>query len=84
MRQAFGAIGGESVDPSQKARILAEGIAAAMNCAAWGVLQGIYAVVLLFFLRRSLPDDDGTRDPSVTPRGKISGPYSPPGGDAPE
>ena len=39
--KAFGAVGGENVDPSQKARVLAEGIAEAMNCtavglAAWG------------------------------------------------
>jgi biopolymer transport protein ExbB/TolQ len=34
--KSFGAVGGESVDPSQKARILAEGIAEAMNCTAFG------------------------------------------------
>ncbi|HVY32467.1 MAG TPA: hypothetical protein VHB79_38280 [Polyangiaceae bacterium] len=32
MIKAFGAVGGEGVDPSQKARILAEGISEAMNC----------------------------------------------------
>ena len=31
---SFGAVSGESVDPSQKARILAEGISEAMNCTA--------------------------------------------------
>ena len=35
--KSFGAVGGESVDPSQKARILAEGIAEAMNCTAFGL-----------------------------------------------
>jgi hypothetical protein len=32
------AVGGESVDPSQKARILAEGISEAMNDAAFAML----------------------------------------------
>jgi hypothetical protein len=36
--KAFGAVGGESIDPSQKARILAEGISEAMNCTAIGLL----------------------------------------------
>jgi biopolymer transport protein ExbB/TolQ len=39
--KAFGAVGGESVDPSQKARILAEGISEAMNCTAFGLLSAI-------------------------------------------
>jgi biopolymer transport protein ExbB len=39
--KAFGAVGGESVDPSQKARILAEGISEAMNCTAFGLLAAI-------------------------------------------
>ena len=43
--KAFGAVGGESVDPSQKARILAEGIAEAMNCTAFGLLSAITALV---------------------------------------
>ena len=37
---AFGAVGGESVDPSQKARILAEGISEAVNCAGVGLATG--------------------------------------------
>jgi biopolymer transport protein ExbB len=41
--KAFGAVGGESVDPSQKARILAEGIAEAMNCT--GLLSAITALI---------------------------------------
>jgi hypothetical protein len=32
----FGAISGESVDPSQRARIVAEGISEGMNCFALG------------------------------------------------
>ncbi len=43
--KAFGAVGGESVDPSQKARILAEGISEAMNCTAFGLLSAICALV---------------------------------------
>lgn len=39
--KAFAAVGGESVDPSQKARILAEGISEAMNCTAFGLLAAI-------------------------------------------
>lgn len=34
----FGAAGGESVDPSQRARVLAEGISAAVNGIAFGLL----------------------------------------------
>ena len=43
--KAFGAVGGESVDPSQKARILAEGISEAMNCTAFGLIAAITALV---------------------------------------
>ena len=42
--KAFGAVGGESVDPSQKARILAEGISEAMNCTAFGLIAAITAL----------------------------------------
>jgi biopolymer transport protein ExbB/TolQ len=48
--KAFGAVGGESVDPSQKARILAEGIAEAMNCTAWGLLCAIINLMGFAFL----------------------------------
>ena len=48
--KAFGAVGGESVDPSQKARILAEGISEAMNCTAFGLLAAITALVGFAFL----------------------------------
>lgn len=43
--KAFGAVGGESVDPSQKARILAEGISEAMNCTAFGLIAAITALI---------------------------------------
>src|SRR5437868_9467998 len=43
--KAFGAVGGESVDPSQKARILAEGISEAMNCTAFGLIVAIIGLI---------------------------------------
>ena len=43
--KAFGAVGGESVDPSQKARILAEGISEAMNCTAFGLMVAIVSLL---------------------------------------
>src|SRR5262252_7217037 len=43
--KSFGAVGGESVDPSQKARILAEGISEAMNCTAFGLIVAITALI---------------------------------------
>jgi len=49
--KSFGAVGGESVDPSQKARILGEGIAEAMNCAVMGLVVafvGVVGVMLTF------------------------------------
>ena len=50
MIKAFGAGGGESVDPSQKARILAEGISMAMNCAAFGLILWLPGVIAAFAL----------------------------------
>jgi len=50
--KAFGAVGGESVDPSQKARILAEGISEAMNCTAFGILFGVPSSIALALLTR--------------------------------
>ena len=43
--QSFGAVSGESVDPSQKARILAEGISEAMNCTAFGLIVAIIGLI---------------------------------------
>ncbi|HSC88879.1 MAG TPA: MotA/TolQ/ExbB proton channel family protein [Polyangiaceae bacterium] len=48
--KAFGSVAGESVDPSQKARILAEGISEAMNCTAWGLLSAITCLIGFAFL----------------------------------
>ncbi|MCZ2111776.1 MAG: MotA/TolQ/ExbB proton channel family protein [Dehalococcoidia bacterium] len=42
---AFGAVSGESVDPSQKARILAQGISEAMNCTAFGLIVAIIGLL---------------------------------------
>lgn len=52
--KAFGAIGGESIDPSQKARVLAEAISEAMNVAALGVIVWIPSVITLLVLMRKL------------------------------
>jgi hypothetical protein len=49
---AFGAIGGEASDPSQKARILAENISRAMNVIALGVIVGVPSAILLYVLTR--------------------------------
>jgi MotA/TolQ/ExbB proton channel family len=49
--KAVGAVGGESVDPSQKARILAEGISEAMNCVAFSVLLWLPSLALALFLK---------------------------------
>lgn len=43
--KSFGSVGAESIDPSQKARILAEGISEAMSCTAFGLLTAILALI---------------------------------------
>lgn len=43
--KAFGAVSGESIDPSQKARILAHGISEAMNCTAFGLAVAIIGLI---------------------------------------
>jgi biopolymer transport protein ExbB/TolQ len=50
--KAFGAVGGESLDPSQKARILAEGIAEAMNWTTFGLVVWLPSTIALIFLMR--------------------------------
>lgn len=50
--KAFGAVGGESEDPSQRARVLAEGIAGAMNWTAFGVIVWVPSVIALAFAMR--------------------------------
>ena len=42
---AFGAVSAKSVDPSQKATILAAGISEAMNCTAFGLLTAIIGLL---------------------------------------
>ncbi len=58
--QSFGAVSGEGVDPSQKARILAEGISEAMNCTAFGLIVAIIALIGFAILNgktQTLEDD---------------------------
>lgn len=43
--KSFGSVGGESVDPANKARILADGISEAMNCTAFGLLVAVVAII---------------------------------------
>jgi biopolymer transport protein ExbB/TolQ len=64
--KAFGAVGGESVDPSQKARILAEGISEAMNCTAFGLMSAIVALMGFAFLNNKVQGlEDGINEASV-------------------
>jgi biopolymer transport protein ExbB/TolQ len=51
--KVFGAIGGESVDPSQKARILANGIAEGMNSTALGLAVWVPSVIVAFVIVRA-------------------------------
>ena len=48
---AFGAVSGDSVDPSQKARILAKGISEAMNCTAFGLMVAVPVLFVHSFLQ---------------------------------
>lgn len=57
--KAFGAVGRESVDPSQKARILAEGISEAMNCTAFGMVVGLPSIIVLMVMMRRHNDGRG-------------------------
>lgn len=43
--KVMGAIGGESVDPSQRARVLADGISEAINCTALGLATCVASVI---------------------------------------
>jgi Na+/proline symporter len=47
--RSLGAVSGESVEPSQKARALAEGISEAMNSGACGFLLAVVAAIWLGF-----------------------------------
>jgi biopolymer transport protein ExbB/TolQ len=50
--KGFGAVGGESIDPSQKARILADSISMAMNCTALAILVWVPSMIVAFVLTR--------------------------------
>lgn len=50
--KAFSALGGESVDPAQKAARLAQGISEAMNATAFSTLFWLPSVVALALLAR--------------------------------
>jgi biopolymer transport protein ExbB/TolQ len=50
--RAVGAIGSEWVDPTRKARILAEGISEAMNCTALGLLLLVVVAVPVLLVTR--------------------------------
>lgn len=57
---AFGAVGGASVDPSQKATILASGISEAMNCTAFGLgvaIVGLIGFAILNGKTQQIEDD---------------------------
>ena len=43
--KSFHSVGGESVDPSQKARILANGISEAMHCTAFGLAVAVFGLI---------------------------------------
>jgi len=58
--KSFGSVGGESVDPSQKARVLALGISEAMNCTAFGLgvaIVGLIGFAVLNGKTQNLEDD---------------------------
>lgn len=52
--KAMGAVGGQSIDPSSKARMLGEGIAEAMNCAALALLIWVPSFIAAFILTRRM------------------------------
>ena len=58
--KSFGAVSGASVDPSQKAAILANGISEAMNCTAFGLgvaIIGLIGFAILQGKSQALTDD---------------------------
>ena len=57
---AFGSVAGEGVDPSQKARVLAQGISESMNCTAFGLgvaIIGLIGFAILNGKTQQLEDD---------------------------
>ncbi len=59
---AFSAVGGEDVDPSQKARLLAGGISLAMNSLVFGVLGFLVPTVVALVLFLRAPKEDPQPD----------------------
>jgi biopolymer transport protein ExbB/TolQ len=58
--KSFGAVAAKSVDPSQKATILAQGISEAMNCTAFGLavaITGLGGFAVLNGKTQSIEDD---------------------------
>ena len=58
--KSFGAVAGASVDPSQKATILASGISEAMNCTAFGLgvaIVGLIGFAVLNSKTQQIEDD---------------------------
>src|SRR3954468_22740694 len=58
--KSFGAVSGASVDPSQKATILANGISEAMNCTAFGLgvaIVGLIGFAILNGKTQGIEDD---------------------------
>lgn len=58
--KSFGAVAGGSIDPSQKATILASGISEAMNCTAFGLgvaIVGLIGFALLNGKTQGIEDD---------------------------
>src|SRR5262249_26839047 len=51
MVRSFGSVGNESVDPSDKARQLAEMIGEALNCSAFGLFVAIVAYIAFIIFR---------------------------------
>jgi biopolymer transport protein ExbB/TolQ len=43
--KSFGSVGGASIDPSQKATILASGISEAMHCTAFGLAVAVFGLI---------------------------------------
>jgi biopolymer transport protein ExbB/TolQ len=43
--KSFGSVGGASIDPSQKATILAKGISEAMHCTAFGLAVAVFGLI---------------------------------------
>jgi biopolymer transport protein ExbB/TolQ len=53
LMRGLGAVGGESVDVSQKARALAEGISEAINCTALGIAIWLPTFTVLVLAKRT-------------------------------